>query len=271
MSGGLLAFLADGGWSKWLHTGCSAHGGIVAAELARGSFRGPHHALDHPYGLYGAFLGAPTADLESVTTDLGKTWIGAGARAKSFPCAHVIQPYIEAVLAFRTEARLKADDVQSITCVLAPWALPIVATPRANKIAPSNDLEAIASLPFMVAAALCDGRVDLNTLQPKTLQRADILALAKQTDCVADDKLGAGFDGRIDVEIRDGRRLSRAVALSDPTEERIVTKFRANTAHLSPSARDALEHAVLNDAPGGRALIQLALAAIAQPSAAQAR
>ena len=62
MSGGLLAFLADGGWSKWLHTGWSAHGGIVAAELASQSFRGPHRALDHQYGLYGAFLGAPPAN-----------------------------------------------------------------------------------------------------------------------------------------------------------------------------------------------------------------
>ncbi len=38
MSGGLLAFLADGGWSKWLHTGWSAHGGIIAAELASSWF-----------------------------------------------------------------------------------------------------------------------------------------------------------------------------------------------------------------------------------------
>jgi 2-methylcitrate dehydratase PrpD len=266
----LLAFLADGGWSKWLHTGWSAHGGIVAAELASASFRGPHHALDHPYGLYGAFLGAPAANLDAVTASVGKTWVGAGARAKSFPCAHVIQPYIEGVLAFRSEAKLKADDVQSISCVLAPWALPIVATPRASKIAPGNDLEAIASLPFMVAAALCEGNVDLNTLRSETLARADILALAERTDCVADDKLGAGFDGRIDVEMRDGRCLSRTVMLSDPSDERIVAKFRANTAHLSPSTRDKLEHTMLNDAPGGRALMQLALAAMAERSAVQA-
>src|SRR5262245_4480612 len=57
MSSGLLAFLADGGWSKWLHTGWSAHGGVTAAELAAHGFRGPRRALDHHYGLYGAFLG----------------------------------------------------------------------------------------------------------------------------------------------------------------------------------------------------------------------
>ena len=101
MSSGLLAFLADGGWSKWLHTGWSAHGGIIAAELASHGFRGPHFSFDHPYGLYGAFLGNPTADLSVMTADLGKNWLGAAAAAKTFPCAHVIQPYIEAVLVLR--------------------------------------------------------------------------------------------------------------------------------------------------------------------------
>jgi 2-methylcitrate dehydratase PrpD len=262
MSGGLLAFLADGGWSKWLHTGWSAHGGIVAAELASHGFRGPHHSLNHPYGLYGAFLGAPAATLDVLTADLGENWLGATASAKSFPCAHVIQPYIEGVLALRAEGELRAEDVQSMSCVMAPWALPIVAVPRAIKIAPRNDLEAIASLPFMVAAALCDGRVDLTTLRPETIGRTDILALAARIECVGDDALGSGFDGRMNAELHAGRRISRVVALSNPREEQIIAKFRANTAGLPPDARCGLERAVLNDAPRGQALVQLALAAM---------
>jgi 2-methylcitrate dehydratase PrpD len=263
MSSGLLAFLADGGWSKWLHTGWSAHGGIIAAELARQHFRGPHHSLDHAYGLYGAFLGTPSVDLDALTSNLGRTWRGAAASTKSFPCAHVIQPYIEAVLALRAEELVGAEDVQSIRCVMAPWALPIVAAPRATKIAPRNDLEAIASLPFMIAAALCDGRVDLATLRAETIGRADILSLAARIECFGDDALGAGFDGRLDAELRGGQHISRGVALSEPSEEQIVAKFRANTAHLPPDSCARLEHGLLNDALRGRALAQRALAALA--------
>jgi 2-methylcitrate dehydratase PrpD len=264
MSSGLLAFLADGGWSKWLHTGWSAHGGIIAAELASRGFRGPHFSLDHQYGIYGAFLGAPPANLDVLADGLGKTWLGAAAAAKSFPCAHVIQPYIEAVLALRAEEQLRADDVQSMTCVMAPWALPIVAVPRPTKIAPRNDLEAIASLPFMVAAALCDGRIDLTTLRPETIGRADIVALAARIECLGDGQLGSGFDGQMTIALRGGRHISRAVALSEPPEEQIVAKFRANTTRLPPQACSALENALLNDAPSGQALVRLALAALAQ-------
>jgi 2-methylcitrate dehydratase PrpD len=264
MSSGLLAFLADGGWSKWLHTGWSAHGGIIAAELASRGFRGPHFSLDHQYGLYGAFLGTAAANLDVLADGLGETWLGATAAAKSFPCAHVIQPYIEAVFALRTEEQLRADGVQSMTCVLAPWALPIVAIPRPTKIAPRNDLEAIASLPFMVAAALCDGRVDLTTLSPETIGRADIVALAARIECLGDDRLGSGFNGQMNVGLRGGRHISRAVTLSAPPEEQIVAKFRANTARLPPQACSVLENALLNDAPRGQALAQLALAALAK-------
>src|SRR5262249_13191192 len=147
-------------------------------------------------------------------------------------------------------------------CVLAPWALPIVAEPRASKIAPRNDLEAIASLPFMVGAALCDGRVDLATLRPETLARSDILTLAARIDCQGDATLGTGFDRQMDVIVANGGPFRCAVALAAPSEERIIAKFRANTAHLQLSACAALETALLRRAPESRALVQIAAAAM---------
>jgi 2-methylcitrate dehydratase PrpD len=262
ISGGLLAFLADGGWSKWLHTGWAAHGGLVAAEMASHAFRGPHHALDHRYGLYGAFLGAPDADLGVLTADLGQIWLGAGARPKRFPCAHVIEPYVEAALAWRADGHIDAASAQSIRCVLAPWALPIVAEPRAIKIAPQSDLDAIASLPFMVAAALCDGRVDLATLQPETRERSDIRALAARVVCDGDATLGAGFDGRIEAIGAGGEHMHRDVTLSSASEERIVAKFRTNTAHLAHDPCAELEAALLHGKPASRMLVQLAATAM---------
>lgn len=261
MSSGLLAFLGDGGWSKWLHTGWSAHGGLVAAQLAATGFRGPRHGLDHRYGLYGAFLGKPDADLAALTGGLGETWLGATALPKLYPCAHVIQPYIDAALALRDD-KLTSDAIASIDCVMAPWAMPIVGEPRDTKVAPRNDLEAIASLPFMVAAALIDGRVDLATLRPEAIRRPDIRALASRIDCKADTSLGAGFDGRMDVACNDGRHLLHAVGLVPPTEQRIIAKFHANTASQPHAARDTLLSALLDETPQSRELMRLATAAL---------
>jgi 2-methylcitrate dehydratase PrpD len=270
MSSGLLAFLGDGGWSKWMHPGWSAHGGLIAAELASTGFHGPRQGLDHRFGLYGSFLGNADIDVAAIGESLGSTWHGATAQAKLYPCAHVLQPYIDATLALRAE-KLAIENIASIRCIMASWAMPIVAEPRGTKIAPRNDLEAIASLPFMVAAALIKGRVDLATLAPAIIQDTEIRALASRIHCEADPSLGTGFDGRMEIVRRDGQTLSRAVDLVPPNEARIIAKFRANTAACPQAACDALLHALLDEMPRCRELMSLATAAIAAPDVAGAR
>jgi hypothetical protein len=52
---------------------------------------------------------------------------------------------------------------------------------QSAEIALRNDLETIGSLPFMVAAVLCDGHVDSTILRLASLGRADIVALAARS------------------------------------------------------------------------------------------
>jgi 2-methylcitrate dehydratase PrpD len=262
MSSGLLAFLADGGWSKWLHAGWSAHAGIIAAELANARFRGPHHGFHHPAGLFGAFLGDDKPpDLSLLTDELGAAWLGTGALTKCYPCAHVIQPFIDAGLVLRSQGHARIEQISSIRCTVAPWAFPIVCVPREAKLAPQTDLEAIASLPFMLAAALCDGTVDLDTLQSATLRRDDVRRLAARIECDVDDALGTQFDGTITVARTDGETIERSVGLAPPDADRIRRKFRANAARLyPPPAAEALETALLDAEPRAREIIRLACA-----------
>jgi 2-methylcitrate dehydratase PrpD len=258
MSSGLMAFLADGGWSKWMHAGWAAHGGIIAAELAQARCRGPRHAFDHPAGLFGAFAGGEK-DLSPLLKDLGSAWLGTTAQPKYYPCAHVIQPFIDAALSLRGEGH--ASTIAAIRCALAPWAFPIVCAPRESKLAPRNDLEAIASLPFMLAAALCDGKVDLDTLRAETLVRDDLRSLAARVECDMDKTLGIGFDGAITVVHTDGRTIRRSVGLKPFDELRLRQKFHSNVArYLSRKGTDALEAALLEREPPAREIVRLACA-----------
>jgi 2-methylcitrate dehydratase PrpD len=257
MSSGLLAFLADGGWSKWMHAGWAAHGGIIAAELAKAHCCGPRHAFDHAAGLFGAFVGG-ASDLSPLLEGLGSIWLGAGAQPKYYPCAHVIQPFIDAALSLRCKEQ--ASEIAAIRCAVAPWAFPIVCAPRETKLAPRNDLEAIASLPFMLAAALCDGKVDLETLRPQTLVRDDLRSLAARIECEPDEKLGTGFDGTITVVHADGKTTRRSVGLQPFDERCLRQKFHTNVArfYLSPMHAHALETALLEREPGAREIVRLA-------------
>ncbi|MBI3457122.1 MAG: MmgE/PrpD family protein [Candidatus Rokubacteria bacterium] len=238
MAGGLLEFLSDGSWSKRLHPGWAAHGGVVAAQLAAAGFAGPASVLEGRHGLYRAFLGPGAADLTTVTRELGRRWESHAVMPKLYPCAHAIHPFLDAALRLRAEHRLVHDAIASVRCRVAPWQVPIVCEPREAKIAPETEYQARASLPFAIAAALIDGRVDLETFAPVGIRRPEVLALAARITHVEDADLTTGFAGALEVDTREGRRLTaREPSVLTVGPDRIRAKFRTTAGHLLPRAR----------------------------------
>jgi 2-methylcitrate dehydratase PrpD len=265
MSGGLMAFQVDGAWSKWLHTGWAAQGGIVAAELAARGFRGPLIALDGTGGLFAALLHGEALDLAPLTRGLGAEWPGGAAHFKYYPCAHVIQPYIDAALALRREHSLAANDVAEVRCQIAPWAIPIVCEPRAARVAPETELDAIASLPYMVAHALAEGAVTLAALSAEVRGRGDLRALAARVVHEADAAMGRGFDARLTIRTFAGPTFTAAADAAGADAARIAAKFVANAAPSlgTPRAREAAERLPAMPAPDPAAVADLMRAAAA--------
>jgi 2-methylcitrate dehydratase PrpD len=246
MAGGLLEFLADGSWSKRLHPGWAAHGGIVASALAGAGFPGPPSVLEGRYGLFAAFLGAGVADLDGVTRDLGRHWLSHDVVTKLYPCAHVIHPFIDAALALRAQASLVPAAIAAVRCRVAPWQVPIVCEPRPAKVAPQTEYQARASLPFALAAALVDGRVDVDTFTDQAVRRPELLALATRVTHAEDADPGGSFAGSLELETDDGRRLrERRVAAPAPAAERLRAKFTATAGRwLRPERVAELAEAV---------------------------
>jgi 2-methylcitrate dehydratase PrpD len=226
MSSGIMAFLVDGGWSKWLHAGWAAHGGIVAASMVKAGFKGPQFAIEGPRGLYGALLHGETIDIEGITRRLGAEWQGAQSKFKYYPCAHVIHPHIDATLHLMDEFNICADDVDRIEARLAPWAIPIVGEPREARLTFDTELQAIASLPYQVAVAVLDGEVTLAALAAEERSRKDIRAMAERIFTVADDSF-ADFDGTLTIFAK-GARFSMEVATPGSDTQRLSEKFASN-------------------------------------------
>ena len=247
MAGGLMAFLDDGSWSKWLHAGWAAHGGIVAAQLAGQGFRGPAGVLDGRHNLYDAFLSGETIDREALAAGLGRVWRGAEAHFKYYPCAHVIQPYLEAAIDIAETEDLDASRIVGGECRIAPWAAQIVAVPREIKIRPASEMDAIASLPYLLAVALRDRRVTLDALDREMREQPPLLDLAARIVHAEDPALGKGFDGVLRLDLGDGRHIERSVSSTPPDRGRLVAKFRDNARRaITERQAAALERAVLS-------------------------
>jgi 2-methylcitrate dehydratase PrpD len=232
MSGGLMAFLEDGAWSKWLHFGWGNLGGIVAAGLAADGFRGPLGALDGRHNLYATFLGHPPPDFSKATLSLGKEWRNENALFKLYPCAHVIHAYIDLALDFRRSLALDPRRVRRITATVAPWAVPIVCEPVAEKTNPATTLQAIASLQFCVAAALTNGEIGIAGLESEGRERADFCGLAERIQYRVADL--PGFMGELALETDDGGVHTKSGTSLEATADRLKAKFVELAARALP-------------------------------------
>lgn len=247
MSGGLLEFLSDGTWSKRLHPGWAAHGGVVADALAAGGFPGPATVVEGRHGLFASFLGRDLAELDDVTAGLGETWRSAEAEIKLYPCAHVLHPFIAMARRLRATGRLLPAGITEVVCTVAPWYVPIVCEPAAEKRAPVTEYQARTSLPVAVALALLDDAdVGVASFEPASTDRPALRRLADRVRYVADPRLSEGFAGRLMVRTADRELTAEPDGGTDPhPEARVRDKFTAAARGDGPATAalwDAARH-----------------------------
>ena len=223
MSGGVLEFLSDGTWSKRLHPGWAAHGGIIADMHAARGFPGPASIIEGRHGLFASFL---SRDVEAadVTEGLGEVWESRHAELKLYPCAHVIHPFIAMAADLSTRAGT-ADKIEEIVCTVAPWYVPIVCDPHAEKLDPTSEYQARTSLLLAVSLALIDGDVGASSFDLDSVRRPGVRALAERVTVVTDADLDAGFGARIQIRLRDGTTLNGDGSLQTDVPQRARGKF----------------------------------------------
>ncbi len=261
---GVLEFLTNGSSVKSLHPGWAAHGGVIAAMLARAGMTGPETSLEGRYGLFRHFASDDrAAGMFSLSIkSIGNTWHLPQAAFKFYPCCHYLHPFIEAagILAGRGVA---VADISGIVCSVPPGAAPVICDPWERKQAPETGHAARWSLPVVVAARLVEGKVDLETFEraasPAVLDLAQRIEWRPLTE--------ARFPERFEAEVRCTLRSGDVHALyvedvdgnaSRPAgRDAVLAKFHANASRSLP--RDAVAAAAqaadeLMQAPDLRAL-----------------
>ena len=206
---GLLECWVDGTQSKFLHSGWAAQSGIAAATLALTGVTGPPTVLEGRFGLFASHLQHPEVarDFERVTRGLGTTWESRNASFKPYPAAHVLHPYVDAILRVRERHGITPKDVSLIDCPVAEFNVSIVCEPVAEKLAPASDSHARISLQYTIAEALHEGRLGRDAYAERRLHDPEILALARRVRYYIDPGFpGPGrFKGAVDLTLHDGR------------------------------------------------------------------
>jgi 2-methylcitrate dehydratase PrpD len=254
---GLLQCWVDGTQSKFLHPGWSAQGGIVAATLGKSGTTGPAAVFEGRFGLFASHLQDESVarNYGRIIDGLGDHWESRNASFKPFPVAHVIHPYIDALLRLRAQHHIDPAAVERIHVPVAAYIVGIVCEPLAEKRRPRSDSHGRVSMQYTLAEALVLGRIDKNAYRPESLADPRILAIADRVEIAVDPTFPGPerFKGVVKIVMQDGsvyetvEEHNRGSAPNPMAVEDIIAKFDANAADvLDASERSALVDAVLD-------------------------
>jgi 2-methylcitrate dehydratase PrpD len=237
---GLLECWVDGTQSKFLHPGWAAQSGITAACLAEAGATGPRTVLEGRFGLLASHLQSAEAkpNLARITEGLGIVWESRRASFKPFPAAHVIHPYIDALLRLRRQHRLDPAQVREIVCPVAAYIVPIVCEPVAEKRRPLTDSHGRVSFQYTLAEAMAKGRIGKDAYRPDWLDDPAILALADRVTYQVDPRFPGPerFKAVVRVVMKDGgvyeavEEHNRGSPENPMSRDDILAKFEENAA-----------------------------------------
>ncbi|MBX6748808.1 MAG: MmgE/PrpD family protein [Micromonosporaceae bacterium] len=223
-AGGLLAFLGTGASTKQLHPGFASHAGILAARLAAAGATGPETVFDGPHGVYDALAGGP-ADPSAIVRDLGERWETTRIGIKPYPACQLSHATLDATAAALAGRSVRPDDVAEIVAWVHPDSAAVVCDPGRDLTRPASEYAAKFSLPWSVAALVCDGRIGVDTFAEDSIRRPEVTALAARVrvELAPSDQVAADAPGRVRVVLRDGTEVTGSVPRSAGGPDNPVT------------------------------------------------
>jgi len=243
-SSGIIEYLADGTWTKRLHPGWSAHGGVIATLLAQQGFRGPAKVFEGTNGFFPAFGGANEYRYEKIA-ELGKIWEIPKLTFKSYPCGSISHPYMDCALKIKQKHAPAPARIKEVVCRTAEGPVHRLWEPLADKQQPISSYGAKFSLPYSIAVMLVHGRAGLEEFTDEAIRDAEVLRLAAKVRYQLDATIDypRHFSGHVKVYLEDGTLLEENQphprgGFEDPLPAAdIEAKFRANAKLALPIDR----------------------------------
>jgi len=199
-----------GSMTKASHSGHAARMGLESALLTEAGFTGGDDIFDAPQG-YNDILFQGALDMEPAIRHFGRPFrmVDPGVIVKKYPAQYLTHWSVDAALNLRERHRLEARDVASAE-------VEVGANNRAaDRLRPGSVLEAKFSLPYTVAAALIDGRIDFDTFREERFRDPQIRELMERITIQRNPDVNAlDFSkawSRVTVHTRDGRTLTERV------------------------------------------------------------
>jgi 2-methylcitrate dehydratase PrpD len=220
--------------TKPFHPGHAARSGVVAAKLAARGFTADPDIIEGRQG-YADNFGGAKCNLPAVTQFLGKLYYLAteGTRIKPWPCCGGNHQTLTGLLDLLQKHTINPEEVELIEHI-GP-NVPCTGALLRDEV--HQGLDGKFCLRYNIAAAVIDGKVDLETFTDKRAGQGDVQAFMARVRLVRNPDVilrrphiaDGNPEARLRVQMRDGRVhdvvLAPAMHL---TGDAVLDKFRAN-------------------------------------------
>jgi 2-methylcitrate dehydratase PrpD len=222
-----------GSMGKAFHPGRSAQNGYAAALLAQMGFTAGERSIEGPRGF--AHVLAASRNLSKITTRLGGDFDLRENTYKPFPCGIVNHPTIDGAIQVHDEERPDPASIVAVRLRVAPLVLDLC-----NQQNITRGLQGKFSVYHGAAVGLVRGKAGLREYTDEAVNDPAIKRVRELTTAVGDPSITED-QARIEVELKDGRRLSRFVEQSlgnihRPLSDRqLEDKFRDQAVLVLPA------------------------------------
>jgi 2-methylcitrate dehydratase len=207
-SGGTFQGHEEGAWQRSLNGGMASERGVNAALMAETGFRATEMGLEGVQG-FASMYANKTIDVDALLGGLGESFEISNRWVKPFPMNLTLHAPVTALLQVIDEHGITHTDIEKIE---AAWQK---VEPFLAKHQVSTVVSAQASLPFALAVASVQGKVDVDSFTDETVADPVIQGMVPKTVVYQDTELMAKVTGsmpsRVTVHTTDGRQLTAEV------------------------------------------------------------
>jgi 2-methylcitrate dehydratase PrpD len=221
-----------GTMTKPLHVGHAARNGLLAAQLGKSGFTANVQTLQARNGFVDTYYPGGKLDMKPLD-DLGRVYSMEkfGVRFKPYPCGGLTHTAIYSAIRLRNEHRITPETVEHVdVAVSADAAAPL------RFRTPANALEGKFSMPYLIARALVDGNITLDTFTEQAVRDKAVLQLLDRVEMKVDPGMQSGSDGSrpatVTIRLKSGQTetLHQKFPKGSPqvpmSEDELVAKFR---------------------------------------------
>jgi len=223
-----------GSMGKAFHPGRSAQNGYAAALLAKAGFTAGERGIEGPRGF--AHVQAASRDLTKITSRLGVDFDLRENTYKPFPCGIVNHPTIDGAIQIHDEHRPDPSSIVAVRLRVAPLVMDLC-----NQQNITRGLQGKFSVYHGAAVGLVRGKAGLREYTDEAVSDPQVKRVREAATAVGDPSITED-QARIEVELEDGRRLSKFVEQSlgnihRPLSDRqLEDKFRDQAVLVLPAS-----------------------------------